>query len=161
LEVTEVERQSQESTKTLCGSLGSTDSGLNYHSLPFSVESVLLTSRTVPTVLFFPQLKQWLPAFGFGEWIMGRLLGLNHKILTLENGSQVEIRSYEQELEKFAGVPRHFIHFDEEPPYDIFKECKARLADYNGRWWMTMTPVDGMTWTYEEIFEKRHTPLLT
>ena len=74
-------------------------------------------------------------------------------VLTLENDSELEIMSYEQDLDKFAGVPRHFIHFDEEPPKNIFGECKARLVDYRGSYWLTMTPVDGMTWTYDEIFE--------
>jgi phage terminase large subunit-like protein len=111
--------------------------------------------------IILPQLKQWLPPSALinGSWEDSWDNYL--KTLTLDNGSQVEIRSYDQELDKFAGVPRHFIHFDEEPPQDIFKECKARLADYNGRWWMTMTPVEGMTWTYEEIYEKRHTNLIT
>jgi phage terminase large subunit-like protein len=110
--------------------------------------------------IIIPQLTQWLPPSALinGSWEDSWDSYL--KVLTLDNGSQIEIRSYEQELSKFAGVPRHFTHFDEEPPYDIFKECKARLADYNGRWWMTMTPVDGMTWTYNEIYEKRDTNLI-
>jgi phage terminase large subunit-like protein len=110
--------------------------------------------------IIIPQLRQWLPpsALVNGSWEDS--FNANLMLLTLQNGSQVEIRSYDQELDKFAGVPRHFTHFDEEPPYDIFKECKARLVDYNGRWWMTMTPVEGMTWSYEEIYEKRHTPLI-
>ena len=105
--------------------------------------------------IIIPQLKQWLAPSDLinGSWEDSYDGHFN--ILTLDNGSELEIMSYEQELEKFAGVPRHFIHFDEEPPLDIFKECKARLVDYNGRWWMTMTPVEGMTWTYDEIFEKR------
>lgn len=110
--------------------------------------------------IIIPQLRQWLPASALinGSWEDS--FNNNLMMLTLANGSQVEIRSYEQELEKFAGVPRHFTYFDEEPPQDIFKECKARLTDYNGRWWMAMTPVEGMTWTYDEIYEKRHTPLI-
>lgn len=111
--------------------------------------------------IIIPQLKQWLPPSTLinGSWedSYNARLGL----LKLENGSEIEIMSHEQELDKFAGIPRHWVHFDEEPPFDIFKECKARLADYNGRWWMTMTPVEGMTWTYEEIYEKRFTDLIT
>jgi len=111
--------------------------------------------------IIIPQLKQWIPPSELvnGSWedsYNGRL-----NVLKLRNDSEIEIMSHEQAVEKFAGVPRHWIHFDEEPPFDIFKECKARLVDYNGRWWMTMTPVEGITWTFDEIYEKRHTNLIT
>lgn len=104
--------------------------------------------------IILPQLKQWLPPSDLinGSWEDS--YDAQKHVLTLANDSELEIMSYDQELDKLAGVPRHFIHFDEEPPEDIFKECKARLIDYNGRWWMTMTPVEGMTWTFDEIYEK-------
>src|SRR3546814_19732760 len=56
-------------------------------------------------------------------------------------------------LDKFAGVPRHWVHFDEEPPKPIYNECLARLVDYNGDHWITMTPVEGMTWIYDDLYE--------
>ena len=74
--------------------------------------------------------------------------------ITFRNKSTIEFMSYEQDTEKFAGTSRHFIHFDEEPPMHIFNECGARLVDTNGRYWISMTPVDGMTWTHETIYEK-------
>jgi phage terminase large subunit-like protein len=103
--------------------------------------------------IIIPNLKQWLPPSLLvnGSW-EDSWNGQKHT-LTLANDSELEIMSYDQELEKFAGVPRHFTHFDEEPPKDIFEECKARLVDYGGSWWMTMTPVDGMTWTFDEIYD--------
>lgn len=101
-----------------------------------------------------PNLRQWLPKSCLidGEW--AKSWNARKRVLTLENDSELEIMSYEQELQKFAGVPRHFVHCDEEPPKAIFDECKARLIDYGGSWWITMTPINGMTWTYEEIFDK-------
>jgi phage terminase large subunit-like protein len=103
--------------------------------------------------IILPHLKQWLPVSYLinGSWEDS--FNSNTSVLTLDNGSELEIMSYEQDLDKFAGVPRHFIHFDEEPPKNIYGECKARLVDYGGSFWLTMTPVDGMTWTYDEIFE--------
>ena len=74
--------------------------------------------------------------------------------LTLTNGSTCEFMSYEQDLDKFAGTSRHFIHFDEEPPKHIFNECNARLIDTAGSYWISMTPVDGMTWVYEDVYSK-------
>lgn len=103
--------------------------------------------------IILPNLRQWLPVSALinGSW-EDSYNAAKH-LLRLENGSELEIMSYEQDLDKFAGVPRHFIHFDEEPPKNIFGECKARLVDYRGSYWLTMTPVDGMTWTYDEIYE--------
>lgn len=110
--------------------------------------------------IIIPQLKQWLAPSDLVNGSWEDSWNGNLHTLTLANGSEIEIMSHDQDLEKFAGVPRHWIHFDEEPPFDIYRECLARLVDYNGRWWMTMTPVEGMTWTYDEIFEKRDSPLI-
>lgn len=113
--------------------------------------------------IILPNLRQWLPPSYLKNGSWEDSYNGNQNTLTLDNDSELEIMSYEQDLDKFAGVPRHFIHFDEEPPKDIYGECKARLVDYNGSFWLTMTPVDGMTWTYDEIFEPGFTgndPLL-
>lgn len=75
------------------------------------------------------------------------------KKLTLANRSFVEFMSYDQDLDKFAGTSRHFVHMDEEPPKPIYTENYARIIDTNGRLWITMTPVEGMTWIYETIYE--------
>ena len=40
--------------------------------------------------------------------------------------------SSDQDLQKFAGTSRHFVHFDEEPPEPVYEECRARLVDTNG-----------------------------
>jgi phage terminase large subunit-like protein len=61
--------------------------------------------------------------------------------------------SYDQDLDKFAGTSRHFVHFDEEPPHNIYVECMARLIDTGGSAWITMTPIEGMTWVYDILYE--------
>lgn len=103
--------------------------------------------------IILPMFKQWLPASYLinGSWedSYDKLL----RTLTLANGSFVEFMSYDQDLDKFAGTSRHFIHFDEEPPKDIFTECTARLVDTGGSYWITMTPVEGMTWVFDDLYE--------
>lgn len=100
-----------------------------------------------------PEIQRWLPPSALidGDW--DKSWDGKEKILTLANGSTIDIMSYLQPLNKFMGTSRHWTHFDEEPPSAIFKECKLRLLDTLGRWWMTMTPVEGMTWTFDEIYE--------
>src|SRR5213595_100558 len=61
--------------------------------------------------------------------------------------------SYDQELEKFAGTSRHFCSFDEEPPRSVWEECLMRLIDTDGDWWISMTPVEGLTWVFDFIYD--------
>lgn len=104
--------------------------------------------------IILPLFKQWLPEKYLvnGKWEDS--YDKEHKTLTLNNGSFVEFMSYDQDLDKFAGTSRHFVAFDEEPPQNIWNECRARLVDTGGSWWISMTPVDGMTWIYDTIYEE-------
>lgn len=109
-------------------------------------------------LIIIPELAKWLPPSDLinGSWEDS--YSKADRVLTLSNGSTVELMSYDQKLEKFAGTSRHFIHFDEEPPQDIYNECRLRLLDTAGSWWMTMTPVEGMTWVYDDIYEPNLVP---
>lgn len=101
-----------------------------------------------------PQLKQWLPPSELrgGSWYSA--YEASTRTLYLDNGSFVELMSYDQDLDKFAGTSRDFVHFDEEPPKSIYTENMARLIDRKGHAWITMTPVEGMTWVYDTVYEK-------
>jgi phage terminase large subunit-like protein len=103
--------------------------------------------------ILFPQFKQWLypSAMRGGAWETAYDKQL--RTLYFENGSEIEFMSYDQDLPKFAGTSRHFIHFDEEPPKSIYEECRARLIDTNGDFWITETPTEGMTWVHEDLYE--------
>lgn len=109
-------------------------------------------------LIIIPELAKWLPPSDLinGSWEDSYAKA--DRVLTLSNGSTIELMSYDQKLEKFAGTSRHFIHFDEEPPQDIYNECRLRLLDTSGSWWITMTPVEGMTWVYDDIYIKNLTP---
>ena len=102
--------------------------------------------------IILPLFKSLLPSkyLKGGSW--ENAYSKLHRVLTLENDSTIEFMSYEQDTEKFAGTSRHFVHYDEEPPLHIFNECNARLVDTNGSYWISMTPVEGLTWTYEKIY---------
>jgi phage terminase large subunit-like protein len=101
-----------------------------------------------------PQLKQWIPPSELRGGCWSDAYEAYTRTLYLENGSFVELMSYDQDLDKFAGTSRDFVHFDEEPPEAIYTENMARLVDRKGSMWMTMTPVEGMTWIYDELYEK-------
>lgn len=66
--------------------------------------------------------------------------------------SVIGFKSCDQGREKFQGSSLDFVWFDEEPPKDIYDECKMRVLDKNGDIFGTMTPLKGLTFIYEEIF---------
>ncbi|MGD9901020.1 MAG: terminase family protein [Spirochaetales bacterium] len=66
--------------------------------------------------------------------------------------SKIGFKSCDQGREKFQGTSLDYVWFDEEPPYDIYLECKMRVLDKSGEIFGTMTPLKGLTWVYEEIY---------
>ena len=69
--------------------------------------------------------------------------------LVLTNGSIIGFKSCEMDRKVLQGVALNYASFDEEPEKDVYDEVKMRLADYMGDLWATMTPVNGLTWTYD------------
>lgn len=105
-------------------------------------------------MIMIPEIKRWLPPSFLKNGSWEDSYDNNHRLLTLTNDSFVEFRSYEQDLDKFAGTSRHGTWFDEEPPKHIYNECMARHVDTDGFTWLTMTPVEGMTWVHDDLYEK-------
>lgn len=99
-----------------------------------------------------PEMMRWCPISELRGNSWADAYDNQLRTLHFENGSFVEFMSYEQEVAKFAGTSRHFVHFDEEPPQDIYIECMTRLIDTKGSWWMTLTPVMGMEWMFDDIY---------
>jgi phage terminase large subunit-like protein len=103
--------------------------------------------------ILLPLYKQWLPTEYLIDGVWEKSYSQERHTLTLNNGSFVEFMSQDQDLDKFAGTSRHFIHFDEECPKVIFDECLMRLIDTDGDWWISETPVSGMEWIYDDLYE--------
>lgn len=70
--------------------------------------------------------------------------------------SKIGFKSADQGREKFQGASLDFVWFDEEPPQDIYEECRMRVLDRKGDVFGTMTPLKGLTWVYDEIYLNRH-----
>ena len=66
--------------------------------------------------------------------------------------SKIGFKSCDQGREKFQGASLDFVWFDEEPPKDIYIECKMRVIDRCGEVFGTMTPLKGLTWIYNDIY---------
>ena len=70
--------------------------------------------------------------------------------------STIGFKSCDQGREKFQGASLDFVWFDEEPPKEIYDECRMRVIDKKGDIFGTMTPLKGLTFIYEEIFLNKY-----
>lgn len=59
--------------------------------------------------------------------------------------SVVGVKSYQQGRGSFEGTEQDLIWLDEEPPLDVYTECKVRTMTENGLMLLTFTPLDGMS----------------
>lgn len=66
--------------------------------------------------------------------------------------SRIGFKSCESGREKFQGTALDYVWFDEEPPEDVYDECRMRLADRRGDMFGTMTPLKGRTFVYSRIY---------
>lgn len=93
------------------------------------------------------EVRRWLGSGRIKKWSVA------DRIIQLTNGSEIGFKSCDSGREKFQGVSRDWIWFDEEPNESVYQECYMRTIDTGGLIWCTMTPVNGMSWSYEEIWE--------
>lgn len=66
--------------------------------------------------------------------------------------SVIGFKSCDQGREKFQGSSLDFVWFDEEPPKDVYDECRMRVLDKRGDIFGTMTPLKGLTFIHDEIY---------
>ena len=86
---------------------------------------------------------------------------LKELLIDAGNGrkSKITFKSYEQGREKAQGAGKVLIWFDEEPPKDIYDECFVRVeAGINLYVILTMTPIKGMTWVYNDLYLNTSNP---
>jgi len=103
--------------------------------------------------IMLPELRKWIPPSLLVNGSWEDSYHNQSRTLTCTNGSMMDFLTGEMETDRHAGTSRHFIWFDEEPPKHIYNEDLLRLVDVKGKWILTMTPVEGMTWVYDEIYK--------
>jgi len=122
---------------------------------------VVSLSRAMSRDVAQQKILQYLPA----EWIDTVVMASGSSespangmidFMTVKNVfgglSRIGFKSCEMGREKFQGTSLDFVWFDEEPPKDIYDECKMRVLDKKGDIWGTMTPLLGLTWVYDTIY---------
>lgn len=99
--------------------------------------------------IIMPMIKQWLPAHCIKEERKEK------REIELVNGTIIDFKSYDQDIEKFEGVARHLVWMDEEPPRDIYESNYMRTIgkNINGKLLITCTPLHGLTWLYDVLYD--------
>jgi len=73
-----------------------------------------------------------------------------HK-LHYKNGSYIQFKSFEEELNTFGGANLDAVYQDEKGSRSKFDENCARLTDRNGFFASSMTPEEGITWEEDQV----------
>ena len=113
---------------------------------------VCSASNEVQREVTQPKLMRWLPKDSI-EKVVNVARGVIDFIV-LKTGNRIVFKQYEQDVDKFTGADVDSIWFDEEPPQDIYKESLMRTIDRGGHVFGTLTPVNGLTWIYNDVYEK-------
>lgn len=102
--------------------------------------------------------RDWTPKALLKNGSFERSYDKNNDILRLECGCFVELLSTEMDLNKFGGSSRHRVHYDEEPPALYRTESAFRLIDTAGDELFSLTPLNGLTYLYHDVWKKRDEP---
>ena len=101
--------------------------------------------------VIIPFLEEWLDMALVAKKVRNPI-GVPVKWI-LKNGNVFDILTYEQNTEQFEGWRGHIAWFDEPPPRDKYIATLRGLVDFNGRNWLTLTPLT-QPWIYDEVFVK-------
>jgi phage terminase large subunit-like protein len=102
--------------------------------------------------VIIPFLNEWLDmSLVERKWKNPQGIAIKWK---LKNGSVFDILTHEQSTEQFEGWKGHIAWFDEPPPRDKYVATLRGLVDFQGRHWLTLTPLT-QPWIYDDIYTKQ------
>lgn len=106
-----------------------------------------------------PTVKSMVPSEALFKGSWDKAYSSRSQQLLFADGSWWDFLTHDMDVDAFAGVPLHRVHFDEEPEGEIgrrqYEESLVRLIDYDGDLRWTLTPVLGLTFVYYELTDER------
>jgi phage terminase large subunit-like protein len=103
--------------------------------------------------VIFEKLREWVPKDQMIGGSFDKAYDKQKRRLRFKNGSWFSFMTFEQDLDKFGGSSLERVHYDEEPPLAIRKESRIRLVSTGGDELFTMTPLHGMSWMFDKVWE--------
>ncbi len=126
---------------------------LDYPPPPLKIRYCSVDFSSGVKGIVLPMFKEWIGSFDNGPII--KKYWSEDRILEYHNGTIVDMKSYDQDLEKFEGVERHLVVEDEIPPLDVHQSNFMRTISggMNGRLIITGTPLHGLDWCYDQLYD--------
>ena len=119
-------------------------------ALDFSMSRDIVQPKYFDNGYVPPGTEPFIPNHEIESW------SVKNQILKLKNGSIIGFKSADSKRRKFQGTEKHWIHFDEEPPHEIYKESVIRIGSRPLRIFGTCTilppegTVGGVSWLYPD-----------
>ena len=116
--------------------------------------------ETTMMQIIWPKLEEWIPADVLARCTFRRNPRGVPMRLTFPKelgGSSIYFMSYDQNVRKFEGQAHHWFWPDEPCPQAIFSGLRRGLIDYNGHYWMTMTPL-AEPWINTTLMSRANVP---
>ena len=111
--------------------------------------------RTMAVVL--DTLRQTTPKAALFKGSWEKAWDKQNMVLRFDCESTIDLMTSEQDIDKFGGSAKHRIHYDEEPPGEkgqqIRRESQMRLIDYDGDEVFSLTPLLGLSWVFDEVWQ--------
>jgi len=122
---------------------------LDYPDPPLKIRVCGVSNEGVRAILL-PMFMEWLPRHA-----IKKMPTKDDMVMILHNGTFIEFKSYEQDVEKYEGTERHICWMDEEPPRDLYESNFMRTisSGINGKLIITCTPLHGLNWIYDELYD--------
>ncbi len=98
-----------------------------------------------------PKIRQWFDPDSIVK--MDKSMGNLSKVYIKHKSggiSTFDIMTHDQDSLQFEGWNGHWVWFDEPPPRDKYIACLRGLVDFEGRAWITATPLSE-PWLFDEI----------
>ena len=92
---------------------------------------------------YLPKKTKWANQHGHGE-----------AIARLPDGGSVIFKSNDQRARAYQGADWDLLWADEEHDHPVFSEARMRLVDRAGRALLTMTPLRGRTWVWQQFIDE-------
>jgi phage terminase large subunit-like protein len=115
---------------------------------------IMAPSFPVLETTLYEKLQELIPTHTLAGESWGRAFDSQTRVLHFKNGSKFFFQTYEMDVSKMGGATLDRVHYDEEPPERARNECRIRVMARGGDEIFTMTPVEGLTWTYDALWKE-------
>ncbi len=123
---------------------------------------IVVPSHKLVVQNMLPAFRQWAPREAFKGGNIDKGWSQQNDVLTFADGSFIDFLTYETDLDKFGGVQRHFVAYDEPPPQEIRDEGLKRIMRFGGFEMFAYTPLkSNTTWLKRDIYKRREDPDIT